>query len=740
MRNKFLILTFGLLLAVGWTNDASAQLLAKYKTDASHKSTMYSMKREIGHSGVNKGLSMDVANLKSSLASKEVASLRPEVNGTTFNAMNQEQQQFRAPLRSNDFSTTEPGATHIKSWYEQQLPNPYVTWNGGSQLITEPFTDVDGMMALVKRVYTDKNIPGAKYTATLHRDIPYQTIQRGWNIIGTYGDIYIEVHPYVAIYQIEFYDSNMDLITYWSAYNSGTSFPSTWTTSGQVGSADGVPFLYPVDGYMGVLTIPSTYLQSLNETTGVLNVQVWAYNWYGADYVSSAPLYIGTDMWGYSSYNPDYSETDVYGHRHGIIGTIESPDECGYTVMLVKLYDGKNQDGTPPYEALDYTTSESELREYFTEYIKEIDLLTDGLRVNEGTDDAGTLFAYTGDLSRFYFISKGKMAYMTSLDTIQGDLAPFYSMYEEFSPAVEGGSEDHTDFYTELRKGVTYPIVHDCQSVNYLQHYFSMSGKHGTDENRVNSLVLYIPDNRGNSEEVSRTYVTNHQPTVGMYMVDLFADIEPAAQEGYYQTTVTWEDNLDAITHSDGIPQTYYLYQVIGNDTICVTPNGTDQTTWNSADDGRYYPAGDAAYEIHYFVVAIPTDATNPDIFHAQSAPDNVTVPGTSDFIGLQWWRYESDYVTKDTQNTEVNYYRNWLAPHKLSVQGQAGISAGNVGTTGRTLTLYRNETPVIDLELVMNSNKAYYRIKYRDASNQEIEPGYKADGEIDPNYNPNND
>ena len=736
MRNKFLILLFGLLLAVGWTNDAQAQRLPRQKANANATSQMSFTKERIGHPSVNKGLSMDVANLQSRLASEKVAFMRSEVNGARFMNQGQGQQQLRAPLRSNDFSTTVPEAIHPKRWYEQELPNPYVTWDGGSQLITEPFTDVDGMMALVKRVYTDKNIPGAKYTATLHRDIPYQTIQRGWNIIGTYGDIKIEAHPYVAIYQIEFYDSNFDLLTYWSAYDSGTSFPSSWTTTGGVGDNDGCPYLNAVNGYMGVLTIPASYLQSLNETTGVLNVKIWAYNWAGSSYVSDAPLYIGTDMWGYTSYNPDYSETQIFGHQHGIIGTVESPDECGYTVMLVKLYDGKNQDGTPPYEAIDRTTTKAELKQYFTDYIKEIDLLTDGMRVNEDNDNVGTVFAYTGDLSRFYFISKGKMAFMNSLDTIEGDIAPFYSMYEEFSPAVEGGSEDHTDFYTELRKGVTYPIVHDCQSVNYLQHYFSMSGKHGTDENRVNSLVLYIPDNRGNTEEASRTYVPNHQPTVGMYMVDLFADIEPAAQEGFYETTVTWEDNLDAITHSDGIPQTYYLYQVIGNDTICLTPNGTDQTTWNSADYGIYYEAGDAAYEIHYFVVATPTGATNPDTFYAQSAPDNVTVPGTSDFIGLQWWRYESDYVTNNGEKQEVNYYRNWLAPHKLSLPGQGGISAGNVGTHGRTLTLYRGETPVIDLELVMNGNKAYYRIKYRDASNQEIEPGYGEDGELIRNNN----
>ena len=112
-----------------------------------------------------------------------------------------------------------------------------------------------------------------------------------------------------------------------------------------------------------------------------------------------------------------------------------------------------------------------------------------------------------------------------------------------------------------------------------------------------------------------------------------------------------------------------------------------------------------------------------------------MTVPGKHDILSLQWERYESDYVILDKAE-QVNYYRNWLAPRALSVQGQAGYTAGNVGTTGRTLTLYRNNEPIIDLELVMNGNKAYYRIKYRDrATNQQVEPGYNENtGELNNN------
>ena len=175
-------------------------------------------------------------------------------------------------------------------------------------------------------------------------------------------------------------------------------------------------------------------------------------------------------------------------------------------------------------------------------------------------------------------------------------------------------------------------------------------------------------------------------------------------------------DNLGAITHDENIPQTYTLYEIRyneqtgKNDTVPVYtgPN----TTWN-----HDYEVGDPSYyDISYYVVGTPTNATNQDTFFAKSNTDDVTIPGTRDFLGLQWQRYESDYVIL-SESEQVNYYRNWLAPHALSVQGEAGINAGNVGNTGRTLTLYRNdgtkETPIMYLDLIMDGNKAYYRIRY---------------------------
>ena len=406
---------FGLLLAVGWTNGAQAQALPKHKVtpNVANVGKMSFQKEEIGRPATYQGIA------------------------------NQGTQQFRAPLRSQNFSVTSP-VTHPKSWYQNLDP---VTWDGGSQNITEPFTDVDGMMALVERVYTDKVIPGFKYSEPHQCDLPYQTIQHGWNIIGNnYEDVKITTsNQYCDLYAIVLYDGNGDPIKSWDAYNDGTSLPSEWPTTGNwVGDSQG--YTYFSNG--GTVTIPGTELQN---STGYAYVLAYAFN--RSAYGYSTTLRVGNDTWGYNSVNVT-ATNDLDNTGILTVGCITPPDDPGYTVMLIKLQDDFSLSNIPQY-----TSTKNELRQFFSTYIKEIDLLTDGMRVHNGEPEAGTVFAYTGDLNKFYYIGKGKMGYLRSLDMDSLDRAPFYSMYEEFSPYVAGGSEDHSDFYERLKHQETYPVV-----------------------------------------------------------------------------------------------------------------------------------------------------------------------------------------------------------------------------------------------------------------------------------------
>lgn len=705
MMNKKLTTTLlGLLLAVGWTSSASAQLLPGVQERHQEMRVAVKATKAVKHAGTP----------EKATANQQHGSLKAN-----------------APKRTQNYDLNAT-VVHPKSWYQALDP---VTWSGGSQNITEPFTTAKGMMALLKRIYTDSEIPGAKYSAPRNCDIPYQTIQHGWDIIGTnYLDnpvIWVSSN-HVNIREIKIVDGNGGTLRDFKPEDGTLTMPSGWSTT-----SDGY-YWYCTSSSGGSVALPAEWLQN---NFGSASVMVYCEP--QSSYYDGEIIEVGNSTYDFSSDTLTYDNQYYSIAGYTFPGTITPPDENGYTVCLVKLYDGINM--TDADMAPEYTATTEELENYFTTYVKEIQLLTDGLRVASGTSNAGTVFAYTGDLNRFFFLSKGKMFYYSSIQGLDYDRAPFYSMYEEFSANDVSDQTGFTDFYEKMKQGTTYDIKHDCMGVNYRQHYFSMSGKQGTTENRVNSLVFYIPDQRGILNSDWREYDPNHLPTVGMYMVDLYAEVEPSTTPDYYTVTVHWHDNLDDLTHTENIPQTYTLYETkinpeTGQVETHVVYTGMD-TSWNFD-----YPVGDPSYyDISYYVVATPVGEggttenptyTNPDFF-AKSNTDDVTIPGKSDFLGLQWQRYESDYVILNPQE-QVNYYRNWLAPHALSVQGEAGITAGNVGTTGRTLTLYRGETPIMYLDLIMDGNKAYYRIRHiNKEANQQVEPGYDPEtGELESNTN----
>ncbi len=705
MMNKKLTTTLlGLLLAVGWTSSASAQLLPGVQERHQEMRVAVKATKAVKHAGTP----------EKATANQQHGSLKAN-----------------APKRTQNYDLNAT-VVHPKSWYQALDP---VTWSGGSQNITEPFTTAKGMMALLKRIYTDSEIPGAKYSAPRNCDIPYQTIQHGWDIIGTnYLDnpvIWVSSN-HVNIREIKIVDGNGGTLRDFKPEDGTLTMPSGWSTT-----SNGY-YWYCTSSSGGSVALPAEWLQN---NFGSASVMVYCEP--QSSYYDGEIIEVGNSTYDFSSDTLTYDNQYYSIAGYTFPGTITPPDENGYTVCLVKLYDGINM--TDADMAPEYTATTEELENYFTTYVKEIQLLTDGLRVASGTSNAGTVFAYTGDLNRFFFLSKGKMFYYSSIQGLDYDRAPFYSMYEEFSANDVSDQTGFTDFYEKMKQGTTYDIKHDCMGVNYRQHYFSMSGKQGTTENRVNSLVFYIPDQRGILNSDWREYDPNHLPTVGMYMVDLYAEVEPSTTPDYYTVTVHWHDNLDDLTHTENIPQTYTLYETkinpeTGQVETHVVYTGMD-TSWNFD-----YPVGDPSYyDISYYVVATPVGEggttenptyTNPDFF-AKSNTDDVTIPGKSDFLGLQWQRYESDYVILNPQE-QVNYYRNWLAPHALSVQGEAGITAGNVGTTGRTLTLYRGETPIMYLDLIMDGNKAYYRIRHiNKEANQQVEDGYDPEtGELESNTN----
>lgn len=683
MKKKLLTLLFSLLLAVGWTIDTQAQLRPEY----------------------------EVAEAMNEMADgQEMGKLSMK---------GQSSPKMRAPLRAGTYTSTAP-AVHVRSWYE----NISYTWYDANNeahpaKLTDVVDDSYQMYYLLRTTYMNHEIPGILHTDAWNEDHRYPGIGHGYDIWGTrYNDIRIKIDgPGAWIRRIDIFDAATET-AFASWTGSSATLPTGWTSSPALSrTSSGSTYWYYLDGG-GIITIPHSVVDG-RDSIFVRFTQRGA----TADNTERIRIYN-------SSFAPtntsDDGRTVDFRVLYGGLSEDQLPDENGYTIFLVKLED------TDFNNVTEQTSTKGQLINYFDKYIKSIELLTDGLRVEEGNDKAGTVFAYSGVLDKFFFVGKGKMYY------VPGDRAPFYSMYEEFSPDQAGNGVNAKDLYANMRAGEYYYIRHDCQSVIYLNHYFSMAGKDTIAPKAVDPLVFYIPDRRG-AEELERSYREDIRPQVGLYQIDLSAEAMQSvtyAQDSAYTVYLEWSSTLNNMTGSE-IDQTYIIYTVtydsIGN--RIYTPL---DTVYNETTYQYNVPQEQTSQTIHYVVMGFPTEATNnpvnqPDqgIFYTYSNLDDVQIPGWFDFMVLYRERYESDFVIHE----EKNYYRNWLYPTNL---------AANTGMTMEQLkkewpnqtasyTLWRDNYGVAVLEVRAIGKKVYYRIRYYDdtqvtngVNNIEMPNGYQ--------------
>lgn len=701
---KLTTLMFSLLLAVGWTSNAQAQL---------------------------KTVPMKFQPLEQNAPSFE----KPAG------------QTLRAPLRADETDPEVAPVVKKRSFYEGFS----YTWSGGTSKITDEATDPDQMAHLVKYIYTEPQIPGILYSAAQPTTSLYPNIEFGYNIAQastsstTYSDIYVYFpNGLFNIYSVAVY-SGTTLRTQWQSGSVSGSANVSWTYSNTLTQYNYGYYYFSGGGYFRV---PASAIN------GYSNIRVVVRGYLDSDY--------GTDDDGNPIYYTDHQKTMRVNHQPKTwttsvanyefsirptqsTGTVTPPSENGYTTLIVKLKEFMVE-GSPDYHKFDlvndeFTFSWSDITTYFSNYVQSIELLTDGMRVSEGTESSGTVFAYTGVLDKFYFISKGKMYPLSSLESsYPTDRAPFYSMYEEFSPYLPTDNINKEDLYANMRAGEYYPIQHDCQGVIWRDHYFSMQGKDEVAPKSVAPIILYIPDYRGR-EETARNYDEVHQPQVGLYTINLAAETEPAedynAADPEYTVYLDWTSSLSQMVKQD-VDQTYIIYKVEfdteGNRKYVPLDTVKNVTTYQYNE-----PQLQTSQTFTYVIMGFPTDATNnpvnqPDggIFYVYSNLDDVQIPGLFDFMVLYRERYESDFVIKE-QN---NYYRNYLYPTNLAAG--TGMTMGQLKQEWpdqtASYTLFRTNERIAKLEVRAIGTKVYYRIRYYE--NTQTTTGPNADENIEMHYN----
>ena len=701
MKKNLLFLMFGLLLAVGWTTDVQAQKLPEVTPSQSP----YIFK-SMGAPTVDVPTAQPVELLRGAMP-QSVALKSKGVPQSTAPSV-------RAPRRA-DYTVT-ADVVHPKSWYGSK-EYYWLDANNDVQTAsyTQPVTDPHQMYWFIRSIYEDTSMPGIRHSVADNMDVVYQGVDFGYWISGPIDEvinIYMTFNTQItAIYVYDFYGN---LITGIDADN-GNTMPTGWTmlnadymnryqdnTSGwyywTFGSGTGTGL------YSAFQISPSILVDENNETLKGVQVLIVARNTSSnATINNTASVGLHSGYYGNQEGQRFSMNNEWTSYVSKFNAPITPPVENGYSVVLVKL---TNDFDFVNGQSEAYTYSEEDLYTFFDTYVDELQLLTDGLRVGNG-DDAGTIFSYSGSLNRFYFISKGKTYQMGSSENAwitnsnnqyvrATDYAPFYAMFEEFSPTTTTNTTGITDFYSRMLEGESYDIIHDCQGVCRLEHFFSMTGKDGTENRSLSNLILYIPDNRGQVD--TRDYDEEYLPQVGLYTIQLTAEATRAADYSTsnrkYDVTCNWVSSLNTMLDFN-VPQTYELWRCVydehGNpveDSLLVRTN--DVTTFTYTVD--QYPE---SYTIIYRVTGWPTNASNSPLqngdFFAVSNVDDVLIPGYEDFLALKLDHYESDFVIEE----EHNYYRNFFT---LDNQNPDNVlTADRVINGGENLfTLYRYDLTIL--------------------------------------------
>ena len=419
--------------------------------------------------------------------------------------------------------------------------------------------------------------------------------------------------------------------------------------------------------------------------------------------VTNGDVYYGEQYdlesyWGSSRhYDPGW---DIYDDD------VTAPYEEGHTMFLVKLKNYTNQPSA-------HTTSKAQIINIFNTCIESVTLITDAMRVGDG-DNIGSIVNIEGEFNRFFVLGKGKSYYVEpTTSNNEPPYAPFYNMFEEYSPTTTDSGSEIKDFYDKMTAGVIYPVVHDCSSVMRMEHYFSMAGKNGTQEKSLTGMFLYIPDNRYQLYAENRNYDPDHQPQVGIYVIELGAQ---AADNGDHTYTVQldWTSKLNEAVGSE-VPQNYTVYVYVTDETgtTRVELVKTTETTYSYV-----VPQDEHSYTITYVVYG---EAIENNAFNTWSNDASVVIPGWNDFISLTLKHYESDFVKAEGKN----YYRNFMG----IINDVNAITPENIDNGMNTIIVNRFDADLPDVQMPIatitftnNNGNVRYSIEYVE---QNILPGY---------------
>ncbi len=406
--------------------------------------------------------------------------------------------------------------------------------------LTEIATDPDQIIAMVKEVYTNKNIPG--------------NYKRGYKSVGVNESGYDVTYPAVGT-----------LKHTGSSYNS-SSYYSYDDTYG-----------------WGIDTKKSIIQRSVSLTTSNSNLSSSTTAYYALmDSMEYKPNYEGVtlllaemvdDFNNYAVFydsdfdNPVY-DTDAYKNLRAYISN---------TVKSMRVVTDSKRTGSGADAGTLFKLDVDKLNKFY--------LLAKGrLRWVSNSFEAETNRTYTGSdgKTHYYwlynqFCGSPCYIYTGNVGGVNGyydeySRQPFRYMFEQFSPVITEASTGLDDIYHSLVDMNSFGVVHDCANVADMNHQFMMYGEdsEAADCQDVRDLMFFVPDYRmlldedrdNDYYEKFLYYNKDHQPKVGLYVIhqDEVQGSQVSGKE-LYKLTLTWKTNLDEFL--PGEMQEYQLWELV---------------------------------------------------------------------------------------------------------------------------------------------------------------------------------
>ena len=254
-----------------------------------------------------------------------------------------------------------------------------------------------------------------------------------------------------------------------------------------------------------------------------------------------------------------------------------------------------------------------------------------------------SFYADNDDFDNLRYLSVGTGNF---LDDNTGEL--FYHMFEQFSPVIPSASQGRDDIYQDLVNMESFGVKHDCLGITRMNHQFLMYGAESEDKDcqDVRDMMFFVPDYRmldnynRDPDVAEQQYLNYHldlQPTIGLYVIRqepvtvTETTVEPTGYtDDYYHLTLTWNSNLDDFLPSQD--QEYELLELV-----------YDEETGKQ----KYQP-------VYYTKIA--TDGKTVVYYDPETGQEGVKVPVTMTLGPDEDKIYTDVYVQRQSSSQQVTY------------------------------------------------------------------------------------